>query len=284
MTTTNADRLRAKLTRPFHVALFDATLQSLRDLGNPLHATNFSNGFRELTRNILDSLAPKEQLQASPWFKPDPTSRDGFTRRHRIQYVIHGGLSAKFAEEELGIDVDGEAKALRDAVDKLNKFVHVNEATFAIDSEQLNEISEGAIEALADLIDCADNCRRSLCDHLEGRVHKALLREALRETIDNIDIVATHHTVEGIGIEEVNVVSVTGTQLTLAVSGYVEVELQWGSGGDLRRGEGATGHDSFPLACEFTSSVKTPDKFELTPGSLKVDNDSWFGICDDDDN
>ncbi|PND37932.1 hypothetical protein C1O66_10600 [Paucibacter aquatile] len=77
-------------------------------------------------------------------------------------------MSTKFAEEELGIDVDGEAKALRDAVDKLNKFVHVNEATFAIDSEQLNEISESAIEALADLIDCAANCRRSLCDHLES--------------------------------------------------------------------------------------------------------------------
>jgi len=284
MTTTNTARLRAKLTRPFHVALFDATLQSLRDTGNPLHATNFSNGFRELTRNVLDSLAPKEQIEASPWFEPDPTSRDGFTRRHRIQYVIHGGLSTKFAEEELAINVDGEAKALREAVDKLNKFVHVNETTFDINPEQLHEISEVAIGALADLIDCAENCRRSLCDHLEGRVHKALLQEALRETIADIDIVATHHTVEGILIEEVNVVSVTGTQLTLAVSGYVEVELQWGSGGDLRRGEGATAHDSFPLACEFTSSVKTPDKFELTPGSLKVDNGSWFGFCDDYDN
>lgn len=282
MTTTDTDRLRAKLTKPFHAALFDATLQSLRDTGNPLHATNFSNGFRELTRNVLDSLAPKEQLQASPWFKPDPTSRDGFTRRHRIQYIIHGGLSTEFAKEELGIDVDGEAKSLLDAVDKLSKFVHVNEDTFDVDPAQLTEISEGAIGALADLMDCADTCRRNLCDHLEARVHKALLREILRETIDDIDSIATHHTVEDISVEEVNVVSLNGTRLTLAVSGYVEVELQWGSGGDLRRGDGAIADESFPLTCEFSSSVKAPDKFELTPDSLKVDNDSWFGFDDDD--
>lgn len=281
MNTTDADRLRTKLTKPFHRALFDATLQSLRDTGNPLHATNFSNGFRELTRNALDSLAPKEQIQASPWFKPDPTSKDGFTRRHRIQFVIHGGLSPEFAEEELGIDVDGEAKALRDAVDKLNKFVHVNEDTFEVDAAHLSEISEGAISALADLLDCADNSRRKLCDHLEKRVHKALLEEVLRKTINDIDIIATHHTVEDISVEDVQLVSLTGTHLTLAVSGYVEVELQWGSGGDLRRGEGATMDDSFPLTCKFTSNVETPDKFDLAPGSLKVDNDSWFGIDED---
>ena len=39
--------------------------------------------------------------------------------------------------------------------------------------------------------------------------------------------------------------------------------------------------ESFPLTCEFTSSVEAPDEFELTPGSLKVDNDSWFGIGDE---
>lgn len=281
MNTTDADRLRTKLTKPFHRALFDATLQSLRDTGNPLHATNFSNGFRELTRNALDSLAPKEQIRASPWFKPDPTSKDGLTRRHRIQYVIHGGLSPEFAEEELGIDVDGEAKALRDAVDKLNKFVHVNEHTFEVDAVQLAEVSEGAIGALADLLDCADSSRRKLCDHLERRVHKALLGEVLRESINDIDIIATHHTVEDLSVEEVQLVSLTGTDLTLAVSGYIEVELQWGSGGDLRRGEGATMGDSFPLTCKFTSSVETPDKFDLVLGSLTVDNASWFCIDED---
>lgn len=74
----------------------------------------------------------------------------------------------------------------------------------------------------------------------------------------------------------------TGTELTLAVSGYVDVELQWGSGGDLRRGDGATMNESFPLTSEFTSSVETPDAFELTPGSLRVDNCSWFDIGEDD--
>jgi Predicted pPIWI-associating nuclease len=277
MNQNDIDRLRAKLTKPFHVALLDASLQSLRDTGNQLHATNFSNGFRELTRNVLDSLAPKTEIQASPWFKPDSNSRDGFTRRQRVQYVIHGGLLPGFAANELHIDVDDEAKTMLKALDELNKFVHVNEDTFDVDPDQLSDISEGAIAALADLLDCADACRRTLSEHLEGRVQMALLGEALKETIDDIDIIATHHTVEGIGVEEVEVVSVTGTKLTLAVTGYVEVELQWGSAGDLRRGEGAVMNDSFPVSCEFTSSVKTPDKFALTPGSLSVDNTSRFG-------
>jgi hypothetical protein len=267
--------------KPFHAALLDASLQSLRDTGNPLHATTFSTGFRELTRHVLDSLAPKEEIQASPWFKPDPTSRDGFTRRQRVQYVIHGGLLPDFAEGELNIDVDDEAKTMLAAVDKLSKFVHVNEDTFDVAPDRIADISEAAIAALADLLECADACRHTLAEHLEARVQTALLREALRETIDDVDIIATHHTVEGVGVEEVQVLSVSGTEVTLFVSGFVEVELQWGSGADLRRGEGAVMSDSFPMNCTFTSDVQTPDEFTLAPGSLSVDNTSWFGVDDE---
>ena len=173
---------------------------SLRDTRNLLHATNCSNGFRELTRNALDSPAAKEQIRASPWSKPDSTSEDGVTRRHRIQYVIHGGLSPEFAEEELGIDVDGEAMALRDAVDKLNKSVHVNEDTFEVDAVQFAEVSECAVGALADLLDYADSSRRKLCVDLARRGHKALLGEVLRETINDNDIIATHHAVEDLNL------------------------------------------------------------------------------------
>ncbi len=254
-------------------------MHNLEDLKNPLRATNFSNAFRELIRHVLDSLAPGKEITNCKWFKPDPTSRDGFTRRDRIHYVIHGGLLPDFAEEELDIDVSGEAQTLLAAIGKLNKFVHVNEDIFDVDAVLVAEVSEGAIGALADVLACAEGCRSNLCRLLEDRVHTAVLQEVLRETINDIDIVATHHIVEGVGVEEVRVRGLTGSQITLAVSGYVEVELQWGSGGDMSRGDGATMDETFPLTCEFTSSVRTPDEFELSPDSLQVDNSSWFGTA-----
>ena len=281
MQANDTDRLRALLTTPFHLKLLDAALANLHDTANVLHATNFSNAFRELTRNVLDGLAPEKEIGACPWFVPDKTSKTGFTRRHRAHYVIHGGLAPAFASNMLGIDVNSEAKAMVKAIEKLNKYVHVNEDTLEVDPSEVSSISSDAIAALADVLECAQDCRETLRHMLEGRVHTALLQEAVRETIDDIDIVATHHTIEGVSVEDVQLVSVSGTVVTLAVTGTVDVELQWGSSSDLRRGDGAVMDESFPLACEFTSSVETPDAFELTPGSLQVDNSSWFGMGDD---
>lgn len=281
MHANDANRLRALLTKPFHLKLLDAALANLYDTANVLHATNFSNAFRELTRNVLDELAPEKEIGACPWFVPDKTSKTGFTRRHRAYYVIHGGLAPDFATDMLGIDVTSEAKAMVKAIEKLNKYVHVNEDTLEVDPSEVSSISSDAIAALADVLECAQDCRETLRRMLEGRVHTALLQEAVRETIDDIDIVATHHTIEGVSVEEVQLINVSGTVVTLAVTGTVDVELQWGSSSDLRRGDGAVMDESFPLACEFTSSVETPDEFELTPGSLQVDNSSWFGIGED---
>lgn len=50
-----------------------------------------------------------------------------------------------------------------------------------------------------------------------------------------------------------------------------------GSGGDARRGDGATLAESFPFACELSSSVAAPNQVRTEANSLTIDTRSWFG-------
>ena len=278
MTTTDIKRLLTVLTNPFHKKLLSAAVQSLDDTTNALRATNFSAGFRELTRHVLAELAPSAELKACAWFKPDETARDGITRRHRAQYVIHGGLAPDYAIDVLGIDVDADLKVLLGAIDKLNKFVHVNEDTFAVPAADVEKLAQAALAALDTLLSTAAQCREELCEKIAAQVHSDVLENVLAETVQEIDIVATHHTIEYVTVDAIEVERVTATTIYFTVYGDVEAELQWGSSSDQRRGHGATASDTFPLKCQFTSSVSAPEAVELVRDSLLVDNASWFGV------
>lgn len=271
------ERLNAKLKNPFHLKLFQASLVCLNDKHSPLRATHFATAFRELTRHVLAELAPSEDIRACTWYVPEPTSRDGITRRHRAHYLVYGGLAPTYAEDILGLDVAKETKVLLNAVDKLSKYVHIEEDTFRVPPEEVDTIAISSITALTALLDCAEECKRSLSTGMAARLHNDVLQEALRDVIDSVDILATHHTIEGVQVEDVEVERVTASHVHFKAYGYVEVELQWGSNSDLRRGEGAVLNESFPLTCRFTSPVATPETLLLERDSLNVDNSEWFG-------
>lgn len=269
------------LTVPFHVKLFDGLMTGLQATDNPLLATNFSTAFRELSRNVLAHLAPLEDIKACSWYEPDDSAKGGVTRRHRAQYVIHGGLAPDFASDQLGIDVNGECRSLTASLDELSKFVHVNEETFDLGANAVRELAQRALQSFVSFLSGADECRQRLSDSITSGVRKALLAEVLRETIDDIDILATHHTVNSVSLHDVEVESVGSQVITFAVYAGVEVDLQWGSNSDVRRGDGAVSSESFPLECRFTSDVEAPTDLELVAGSLRIDTDSWYGVGDE---
>lgn len=276
--TTDVTCLLASLPNQFHKKLLCAVVQNLDDTTNELRATNFSTGFRELTRHVLAELAPPEQIKACSWFKPEASASDGITRRHRAQYLIHGGLPALYAEDVLGIDVESSLKSLLKAINELSKFVHVNEATFAVPATEVERLAQASFAALEALMLTASHCHMELCSQISTQVHADVVQKILAETVQEIDIVATHHTIEWVSVDDIEVKGVTANMIFFAVYGNVEVELQWGSGSDVRSGEGSTANESFPLTCQFTSTVAAPEDVTFVDGSLCVDNSSWFGV------
>lgn len=268
--------LTALLSVDFHKKLLAASLKNLEETSNPLSFNNFCSGFRELVRHVLSNLAPDTEIKASSWYEPDKTSRSGITRAHAITYVIQGGLPDSYVTDVLCLDVADEKKALIVAVNSLSNYTHVNEGTFGIDTTQALEKSELSVRSLSNVLELANQCRAELVAALEDKIHNEVVTLAIIETIGSIDELATHYCVEEIDVEEVSVTKVGSEYVELQASGYIGVELQWGSNGDLRRGEGAVGRDSFPFTCELQSHVDSPEELDVLEDSFCVDTSSWW--------
>lgn len=268
--------LNEHLRVEFHKKLLAASFTSLDETSNPLFFNNYCAGFRELVRHVLSELAPDTEIKACAWYVPEETSRSGITRAHAITYVIQGGLPDNYVLDVLDIDVSEEKKTLIAAVNQLNKYTHVNESTFGIDAAYAVEKAELAVRALSNVLELARECRAELASALERKIHNKVVALAISETICSIDELATHHCVEEIDVEEVSVTKVGSEYIHLKASGTIGVELQWGSSGDLRRGEGAVGNDSFPFTCQLQSHVDSPEELEVVEDVLCVDTSSWW--------
>lgn len=276
MLSDAVNNLNSQLSVEFHKKLLAASLKSLDEITNPLSFNNYCAGFRELVRHVLSDLAPDNEIKACAWYEPDETSKSGITRSHAITYVIQGGLSNDYVCDVLDIDLVDEKKALIAAVNQLNKYTHVNESTFGIDATKATEKAELAVRALSNVLEVARQCRAELAIALGSEIHNEVVALAISETIGSIDELATHHCVEEIDVEVVSVAKVSSNFIHLHASGTIGVELQWGSNGDLRRGEGAIGSESFPFSCELQSHVDSPDEVEVVEDTLCVDTSSWW--------
>ncbi|WP_161485842.1 hypothetical protein [Polynucleobacter asymbioticus] len=264
------------LRNDFQKKLLSATLKNLEDLSNPLCFNNFCSGYRELIRHVLSEMAPDSEIKACAWYAPDKTSRTGITRAHAITYVLQGGLSSDYVIRTLKLNVLVDKKRLIDAINTLHKYTHVNEDTFGIDALRASDEANLAINALHDVIVLANQCRVQLARALEAQIHKEVIAAAIGETIGAIDELATHHCIDDINVEVVTILGVCSEFIYLKASGTIEVELQWGSNGDLRRGEGIAGKESFPFTCELQSHVEYPAELEIAEGAFCVDTSSWW--------
>lgn len=276
MLSEAVDGLRAELDAEFQKRLLAASLKSLEDTVNPLSFNNFCTGFRELVRHVLSDLAPDAEIKACGWYTPNKSSKSGITRSHAITYVIQGGLPSDYVTNVLNIDVSEERRTLVAAVNQLSKFTHVGVKTFGIAPAQASEKAELTVRAMSNVLALAGRCRSELARALEEHIRDEVVGAAISETIGSIDELATHHAIDEIDVEEVIVTKVDSEHVHIDASGTIGVELQWGSNSDLRRGDGATGNESFPFTCKLRGSVESPEELEVVDNALLVDTSSWW--------
>lgn len=271
-----AEKVKPRLANDFQRRLLAATMQSVLDESNPLRLNNFSSSFRELFRHVLVELAPDHQVAATSWFVPDEKNGGRVTRAQKVNFVVHGGLDPAYVEDELGIDIVAERKALLNTIDQLNKYTHVNEDSFGSNPEDVERQAFAACEALQSFLDCADEARNLLCSRVEEQVHDDVVSEAISATILSLDEIATHHCIDEINVHQIEVLSMDHAEIQFTAYGSVGVQLQFGSNSDVRRGDGAVIRDSYPLTCKFISQVDSPEELELVENSLCVDTNSWW--------
>lgn len=270
MPPNDVEALRALLPDAFSATLLDGSIAVL-DSDNPIRAHLFAAGVRELLGHILHSKAPDEQVMAAPWYRevePRPT------RRQRATFAIQGGLSDELVED-IGIHAEDMHAQLVAAVKALNARTHVRPHTLLTHAEEIATFAEEVVDAVVDFLSTIRGLRSAVADAVLRTVGPTVFGKFLQETVGEIDELATHHSVEQVDVETVEVLEIGAEEIRYRAEGTVYVELLYGSGSDRARGDGASINENFPFSCEMLGAIgDLSDVYDVS--ELKVDTSSWY--------
>lgn len=268
--------INSALKEGFERQLYEASLRNLGDHANPLRINNFAYSMRELVRHVLGRLGPDEQVRRCSWFALEDSAKpEMITRKQRAVYAIQGGLSDEYVREVLGVDANAMHSTLANVIKRLSKFTHIEEKVFDLPAAEVDATSKDMEDAVVALIEAISECRRKVVSSLWEHIDQAVVFEAIRETILSIDEIATHHCIDAVYIDEVEVVEIHARGIHFKATGSIDAELQWGSNSDVKNDMGAVMSDSFPFECELHSTTEDPEAVEIDPDGLRVDTGSW---------
>lgn len=193
----------------------------------------------------------------------------------RQRYVIQGGLDDSYVREELKLDIDSLRSQLEAAVKTLNRATHLRAKTVVGDTQGVEALAQQALSALSTLLDAIEHCRLEMMMAVTEAVADEATEEILGETIQAIDQLAAHHSIEEVYVDDVKTTRIDAHFVWYRATGSINAELQWGSNSDLRRGDGATLGHTFRFVCDIPALVDTPKIFETSMISLGVDDGGW---------
>lgn len=270
--------IEKELCEGFERNLFLAAQKNLAEKSNSLRLNNYSYAMRELTRHVLYRLAPDDYVISCPWYKNETDKEKGVTRKQRAYYAVQGGLENSYVENTLGLEIDDIHSRLVKAINSLSKFTHIEPKVFDLPEADIDTLVNETSESVYGFLATIRDCRKMLIDSLWEHIDSAVIDETLRETIVAIDELATHHFINEVYTDRVEIYEINYESIKFRGYGSIGCELQWGSNSDLRRGDGAVLHQSFPFVCELTSPVDAPEEIECIEDSLGVDTRSWTDV------
>ena len=266
------------LEASFEIDLLEAALKNLEDGKNKLRLNNFAYAARELTRHYLKRLAPDSEVLSAPWFKPnDPKKPTAITRGQRIKYAIQGYLSDDFRENDLKIDLNEVSKNLRKSIDNLSKYTHVEPETFDVDMTTVTDVSYSIMENTLRFFMTISEAQKRVKDAVDACIDEEMVSQFYYETHDEIDILASHHEVLGYLVTGLTQLSKDDETIIMKADGFVNVRLQYGSDGDMRRGDGYETKIKLPFTSTFVANYKNREgDIHIESAKVNVDNDCFF--------
>jgi hypothetical protein len=242
---------------------------------NPIRGNLCAAAIRELTGHVLHSMAPDRCVTACSWYELVKDTK-GPTRMQRVTYIVQGALPADFVENVLKLDVSKTARPLLKSIDSLNRSTHVREDTILDDDENIRVLVDDSLDGLQDIYEAARACREEVHRSLRAEVFDAVLDTLLSETLQELDELSTHTSVDGHEVNEYTLTFVDDEFIELAVDGTVYVELQYGSRSDIRNDMGAILSDAYPYTATMKARVIEPQLIIRDSVNLRVDNSGFY--------
>jgi len=279
MTKSDIETYKQNLTsltnNDFEKELLTASLDNLLDTGNKLRFNNFAYGIRELSRHILHNLSPEKEVKNCVWYKNENKKTGQLTRAERVKYAIQKGLPDKFVETFY--DTGEHIYDLRETLETLNKYTHVNHDTFNISENIINKLTKEVLDAFKRFAIGIDSFHKLFKKELEEHIDKVVMEHIIEETFDDIDILATHHNIEEHETSSYTITEIDSKNIFIEANGNLCVRLQYCSNGDLAKGEGLEMNTSFPFTFYLQIIInKDFAKSEYKTLSFNVNTDDWY--------
>jgi Predicted pPIWI-associating nuclease len=249
---------------------------------NPLRLNLFAVAIRIFLDHVMDALAPQAAVEACLWFKP-VEGQEKPVRNARLTYALIGGFTEMQVEELTGIEVKPLVKEVIAAYSEVNKHVHGRDDTIVRDLDEQDSVADEVLGSLAELLEAQRDYRSEIVDGIADSLQSEAVVKFTTETVDEIDILATHHTVDWVGIDERSVIGITASHVEYEVTGSVGVTLLYGSGSDRQNGDGAELSEEFPISMRFRVPVETPHDLEQAEITSEIDTSAWFDNGDEED-
>lgn len=267
--------LKLKVHDDYARSVIDGASFALAHDENPLRLNFFSTAMRMLFEHVMDSLAPREMVARCSWFKSE--AQDGRpTRAQRALYAIQGGFTSDFVDEHLAVNAEQLAKQLRSAIDELSKQIHGRENTISRNLGEQNVLAESIVDAMLAFFDAVHDTRNEILMPIVEELDDTAVNALMFETIQSIDELATHYSLEEVYVENTEVHEIGPESITYRAEGSVGVILQWGSNSDVRRGDGAELEQSFPFSFDITVPLEHPWDLGMAETVGGVDTSEWW--------
>jgi len=262
----------------FEKRLFKAAVFNSKNSRNPLRLNNFCYALRELIRHVLHRLAPDKEVHKCSWYKSETGKKGGITRKQRAIYAVQGGLSDEYIKNELELEPDETHSLLVKSINKLSKYTHIEESCFDLPNMQVEEIINSSIEILEEFFWLIDESRAKIIEKLWEQIDNAVIDEVLLETIQALDELASHHYIDEVYTDKVEITSISSGCVNFSAKGSIGCELQWGSNSDVKKGDGLVMPKSFDFVCSLFASVDVPNDVEAESDSLCVNTKDWHDM------
>jgi hypothetical protein len=261
------------LVTNFEKDLFRASIENITLSNSPIRFNNFAYAIRELTRHILARLSPDKKVLKCQWYKNETERENGISRKQRIYFAIHGGLLPTYVQGTLKIDVEEFNKYFRDIVERLNKFTHIERETFGLDEANTLTYINETLETLVEFFDFIDETNETLSNALSKNIQRALIDSILEQTFSKVDILATHHSLEYVHTENLDLIDIDHEFIYFETDGVIEYRMQWGSNSDVRNGDGVVFNKDFPFKCKVHSKVSSPNDILVDIETIEIEAD-----------
>jgi len=259
----------------FFETVLEGCFRVARDRDNPLRVNFAASGLREAIGHVLHSLAPDEDVRACVWFVQAKDTKT-VTRHQRASYIVKAGLPDDFVSDTLGIDVREFTTPLIEVMDGLNRATHVRADTILSKGWEIRVMIQDVLRGLDQLLQAANESREAITHAVADAMQEAVFEKLISETIDELDELSTHTTVDGHNIDNVSVTKLDSQDISYRVEGEVEVELQYGSNSDVRNEIGFRQDDSYPYVVTVTCAVARLMAIRADDLNISVDNRSFY--------